>query len=93
MRKREDPFILETAARQTLRIETSRKNESFYGVIISSTEDNKTATKVRVLFYPQGKIDTVTKSRLEFAESPTSMVQGSSKFLENYNESIQNTRP
>ena len=84
--------MMETAARQTLRIETSRKNESFYGVVISSAEDNKTGTKVRVLFYPQGKIDTVAKSRLEFAEPPTSMVQASNKFLENYNEPIQNTR-
>jgi hypothetical protein len=85
VRKREDPFVLETAARQTLRIETSRKNESFYGVVISSTEDNKINTKVRIMFHPGCKIDEVMKSRLDFAEPPAVLSIGIAKVLEELN--------
>jgi hypothetical protein len=84
--------VLEKSAAQTIGIETSRRGESHYGVVISSTESNKTGTKVRVLFFPQGKIDTVAKSRLTFADAPASMTQASSKFLENYDEPVQNAR-
>lgn len=69
---------------QTIKVNNSRKVESFYGVVISSSEENKTATKVRVLFFPQGKIDTVAKSRLDFAGAPTDINQADLKFLEQF---------
>ena len=85
MKKREDPFVLENSAFQTVKINALRKAESSYGVVISSESHNKTTTKVRVLFFPQGKIDLVAKSRLDFAESPTDVTDASPKFLENLN--------
>lgn len=83
MKKRESPFVLETSAAETIRTETSRKSESFYGVVISSTKNNKSGTKVRVLFYPKGKIEEVMKSRLDFASAPAD-INAEPKFLESF---------
>lgn len=76
--------MLETAAAETIRTETSRKSESHYGVVISSTEHNKTTTRLRILFYPQGKVDTVEKNRLDFADAPADLNQADKRFLETY---------
>lgn len=84
MHKREDPFVLEKVASPTLKAEHSRRDESHYGVVISSSEENKTTTVVRILFYPQGGISAVAKHRLEFADAPADINQASRKFLENY---------
>ena len=77
---------------QALDFPSSRRSESFYGVVISSAEYNKSNIKIRVLFYPEGKIDDVMKSRLDFAEAPVDLNQASERFLENspYSRSIDN---
>jgi hypothetical protein len=84
VKKREDPFVMEQSAVQKLRIDDSRRNESFYGVVISSTEYNKITTKIRILFYPKGKIEEVMKSRLDFAPPPADINQAEQKFLESF---------
>lgn len=81
--------MLEKSASEALRIQTSRRGESNYGVVISSTENNKINTKLRILFYPQGKIEEVAKSRLDFAIAPTDINSASHKFLDTYNERIR----
>jgi hypothetical protein len=50
-------------------------------VVVSSTENNKTATKVNVLFFPFGKTEEVAKSRLDFAEPPTDASHAQPRFL------------
>lgn len=84
VQKREDPFVLESSPTKNLKPESSRKGESRYGIVISSTESNKINTKVRILFFPQGKIEEVAKSRLDFAIAPTDINSASPKFLENF---------
>jgi hypothetical protein len=84
VKKKEQPLVLGRSESRSSAIGTSRKEESRYGVIISSTENNKTNTRVRILFFPYGKIEEVTKSRLDFAEPPADIDNASLKFLENY---------
>lgn len=89
VQKREDPFALDSAPPKNFNSKMSRKEESRYGVVISSTEDNKTKTKLRILFYPHGKIDEVAKSRMDYAIAPTDISGASPKFLEYYDEQIR----
>jgi hypothetical protein len=86
VKKREDSFVLENATAQTVRAENSRKNESFYGVVVSPTDSNKTGTKVRVLYYPKGKVEEVMKSRLDFAEAPPNVNEAEQKFLDSFDQ-------
>ena len=67
------PLCVAGVSEQALNYKSSRKSESFYGVVISSAEYNKSNTKIRVLFHPGGKIDEVMKSRLDFAEKPAAI--------------------
>jgi hypothetical protein len=77
--------------RSQIEIDGSRRGESHYGVVISSTDHNKTATHIRILFYPQGKIEEVSRSRLDFALPPTDIRNASNKFLENFVKSCPNS--
>lgn len=91
MQKRESPFVIEKSLSNNIPVAESRKEEAYYGVIISSDETNKTTTKVCILFYPQGKIEEVAKGRLVFTEPPSDISNANRKFLENFTNLCPNS--